>query len=330
MKRLERLLTAGVLGLVILVAIAAQVGWFNPVAATGALFGAATGIEVPALDDPAMIRRGAGHYDRVCAKCHASPDRPEQAETLELTPPPPKLHLRAGDLPPEVLFATIKHGIDNTAMPAWPTQHRDDEIWDMVAFLAVLPSLDAPAYRQVAGLDVTLDAVPPVAQACVRCHGTDGRGTPDGAFPRLDIQQDSYLASALHAFREGTRTSGFMQSVASPLHDDEIAALAAYFQSKALSAEAPTRSQLVLDETKRRVPACAGCHGDAVVVRSEFPVLRGQYEPYLLRQLELFAEGRRGGGTFAPLMHAVASNLTTDDMEAAAEWFSSSDSQSRE
>jgi cytochrome c553 len=324
MRRIERLLTAGVFVLVILVAIAAQTGLFNPGALGGALFGEVTGIEVPALDNPAMIRRGAAHYDRFCSTCHASPDRPEQSETLEFTPPPPKLHLRAEGWPPEVLLATIKHGIEHTAMPAWPTQNRDDEVWDMVAFLTVLPTLNVPTYRELAGLEIPVEDVPLVAQPCVRCHGPDGRGLPDGAFPRLNIQSDAYLVASLRAFRDGTRASGFMQIVASGLRDDEIAELAAYFAGTAPELSSSPPPQIVAAGIpERKIPACTGCHGQSSPVRPEFPRLAGQHEGYLLSQLRLFVANHRGGGPFGELMRAAASGLTEEDMSAAAVWYSS-------
>jgi cytochrome c553 len=252
MKRIERWLTAGIVAIVLLTGISAQVGFFNPAAVGGALFGTATGIDVPALDDPAMIRRGAAHYDRVCATCHASPDRPNQAETLELTPPPPKLHLRADGWPAEVLFAIIKHGIKNTAMPAWPTQNRDDEVWDMVAFISILPTLDATTYRALAGLDHGASDAPPVAVRCIQCHGVDGRGFADGAFPRLDIQSDVYLLSQLEAFRDEERLSGFMQSAVDGLHAEELAALAEYFASDQPPLPAPTIHRMSLPTASRR------------------------------------------------------------------------------
>jgi len=84
----------------------------------------ATGVQVPDLHDPGMIRRGAAHYDLTCANCHASPDAPDRAAHLRLTPPAPQLHRGIEGWVPEVLFTTVKYGIANSAMPAWPSQHR--------------------------------------------------------------------------------------------------------------------------------------------------------------------------------------------------------------
>ena len=38
------------------------------------------------------------------------------------------------------LFEIVDHGVKYSAMPSWPTQARDDEVWSMVAFLRQLPA----------------------------------------------------------------------------------------------------------------------------------------------------------------------------------------------
>src|SRR5690606_13090763 len=171
------------------------------------------GTEAPALDDPERIQRGAGHYELVCATCHGSPAREPEEFAQHLTPrPPPLLDQMQRWRPLARTFWTVKHGIKRTAMPAWPTQLRDDEVWDLVAFIEAMPKLTAGQYRQLAG-DRRGDI-------CANCHGDDGRGR--GAVPRLDIQSPAYLAAALRAFRDGTRASGMMLSAASGLTDARI------------------------------------------------------------------------------------------------------------
>jgi cytochrome c553 len=323
--KLERIVAAVLVGLILFVAVAAQSGVLNPVATTGSLFGSIAGIDVPDLDDPAMIRRGAGHYDRVCAGCHASPDRPDQADALDLNPPPPKLHLRIEGWPPEFLFRTVKHGVRNTAMPAWPAQSRDDEVWAMVAFLVVLPTLDVAAYRELVGLGLIDKAAPPAAVQCIGCHGPAGRGSDDGAFPRLDIQGEAYILAALEAFRGGRRESGIMQSAVDGLKDEELGALAAYFAGEpALLQDAPP-PLIANGDAARGIPACGACHGPPQPPRGSFPHLGGQYEAYLNTQLRLFRSGHRGGGPFARLMEDAARELTDEDIESVSRWYGSVD-----
>ena len=93
--------------------------------------------------EESINRVAAVHYDLVCATCHGSPADPQRGKQLRLSPPAPSLHLRAGEMPPEMMFQAVKDGIQNTAMPGWPASGRDDEVWLMVAFLEKLPNLSA-------------------------------------------------------------------------------------------------------------------------------------------------------------------------------------------
>jgi cytochrome c553 len=67
--------------------------------------------------------------------------------------------------------------------------------------------------------------------ACNACHGPDGMGVAYAA-PYLAGQSAEYLASALNAFRQGTRKNDageLMRSVAERLDDADVAAVAGYF-----------------------------------------------------------------------------------------------------
>lgn len=332
----ERMLTAAIFLILLIGAVVLQSGFLRLGPAASAVIRLSANLKVPPLDDPAMVRRGAAHYDLVCARCHASPLAPDQADQLHLTPPAPKLHLRVANWLPEILFLTVKHGIPNTAMPAWPTQHRDDEVWSMVAFLRVLPGLDPASYRALAGLDATRGPEP--MAVCGRCHGVTGRGEANGAFPRLDIQTADYLRHSLTAYRDGQRQSGFMAGIAADLSDADIAAAAASFATlpaQALLAQAlpemslpaappPDAPAIATDGIPaRNVPACKTCHGPADVARPEFPRLAGQYPGYLATQLRLFAENpfTRGGGPFVGLMEKAGHGLIEPEIAEIARWY---------
>jgi cytochrome c553 len=287
--------------------------WVLDIAARQSVTLRSIGIEAVALDDPKMIQRGAGHYEMVCAACHGSPGQPPEEFAGHLTPRPPLLveqmqHWR----PPARTFWTVKHGIKRTAMPAWPTQLRDDEIWDVVAFIETMPKLTADQYRELAG-DHSVDA------ACASCHGDDGEGR--GAWPRLDIQSPQYLAAALHAFRDGTRASGVMMSAASGLSDAEIDRLANLYgrRHEMVPAAGPAAAIWERGIPERDVPACQSCHGSDA--RPDFPRLIGQDADYLHTQLELFIDiGAARGGPHAPIMAASAHNLTPDEARGLADW----------
>ena len=303
--RLEKLGLATAIVLAIVLAAGFQAGVLTGPAS--ALLGSAAGLDPPTLDDPAMIRRGAAHYDRVCARCHGSPARPAQSSALDLSPSPPKLHERIEHWPPEMLFDVVMNGVAGTGMPAWPARDRHDEVWDMVAFLKVLPELDAPGYSGLATLPLPGNSGP--VALCMRCHGADGRGAPDGAFPRLDIQASEYLYDTLQAFSDGHRSSGFMASALDGLTDDELRIAAQYFgRSTPVPIEAP-RPALPTSTT----PACDACHGRPESSRLAYPRLAGQYQGYLEAQYRMLSdrEHPRGGGPHVSTMHQAA-RLSTE------------------
>jgi len=311
--KFERLAIIGIVVVAGLVGIGFYAGLLTGPA--GALLGSASGIDVPGLDDPAMIRRGAAHYDRFCARCHASPTSPEQAADLKLSPSPPKLYRRLGELPAEVLFVKVKHGVPGTGMPAWPSPERDDEIWAMVAFLLALPELEPESYLRLASLPVPAELAIPVRE-CARCHGADGRGAPDGAAPRLDIQSPEYLLQALLAFKEGRRQSGIMQSAIAGLGSDELARLAQHFGRRVIVPNAATPP--AVDGV-----ACNACHGPPRPARAEYPSLAGQYRGYLTSQFGMLAdpEASRGGGEHVHVMQRAAHLASGPAARAWLEWY---------
>jgi mono/diheme cytochrome c family protein len=102
-------------------------------------------LDVPDLADRARITQGSGNYDAMCIICHRAPGMAETELSRGLYPAPPDLAEHAVD--PAKAFWVIKHGIKSTGMPAWGESMDDAYIWNMVAFLQVLPELDAAEYQ---------------------------------------------------------------------------------------------------------------------------------------------------------------------------------------
>ena len=67
--------------------------------------------------------------------------------------------------------------------------------------------------------------------------------------------------------------------------------------------------------------ACATCHGEQGNKPSapDQPVLAGQYNDYLVRALTDYKSGRRNN----PIMKGFAGNLSKQEIEDLAAWFSS-------
>jgi cytochrome c553 len=301
----------------------------------------------PALDDPALVLRGAGHYESGCRPCHGGPGTAVPPVMAAMTPPPPALSGRISRWKPEALFSIVKHGIKFTGMPAWPTMLRDDEVWAMVAFLRRMPALDATAYRtlvygdsggepdSVKGIRAA-GAPAAVRDVCGRCHGVDGAGRGSAAFPKLAGQSAAYLLSALKGFARGERHSGIMQPIAAGLDETVMQDLALYYSGLGTSQPASTSpSGAAVDSAPgaaiaqqgipaQRVPACADCHLPGATERNAaYPGLTGQYSDYLVAQLGLFNRRERGGSAYAHLMPPIAGALTAEQMQAVAQYFAS-------
>ena len=303
-------------------------------------------VSEPALDDAALIVRGAGHYETACVSCHGSPAMPKSPVMAATTPFPPDLGDHIGRWRPRELFYIVKQGVKFTGMPAWRAQRRDDEVWAMVAFLLKLPELYAEEDRQLAGdqqqrrapgndLRMSERALQALDESCVRCHGIDGNGRELGAFPKLAGQRPTYLFASLLAFARGERHSGVMGPVAAGLDLETMRELARYYASSPPSSthRMPDESTSSVNRGRdiavrgiraQRLPPCRHCHGPSDMPRNPiYPKLAGQYSDYLVLQLNLFKNQLRGGTPYAHLMHTVAKRLTPQQMRDVAAYYAS-------
>ncbi|MEK0361761.1 c-type cytochrome [Pseudomonas sp. CBC3] len=321
-------------------------GWLLHYAMRRAVSTQSIGIKVPPLDDRALVLKGAGHYETGCAICHGAPGRERLPIVRGMTPEPPLLAPRIKQWEPQELFWIVKHGIKYTAMPAWPTANRDDEIWAMVAFLQALPEMSEQRYRELALGDdwgsANSDRLGPaegmletVLANCSRCHGADGGGRGKGAVPRLAGQSEAYLLGTLQAYARGTRHSGIMQPVAAGLEPPVLKALAKHYAALPMVALADDSTAApktlahgkVLAERgtpERGVPSCVHCHGPKRSPRNPmYPDIAGQHARYLKQQLDLFTAGTRGGSEYVHIMHSAAQRLTPEQIQALADYYAS-------
>jgi len=106
----------------------------------------AEGIAVPAgLDEREKIVEGVGHFAEHCLVCHGAPGVPPGEIARGLNPRPPDLKDLVASESPAELFWAIKHGIRMSGMPAW-SEHGDDELWSIIAFIEKLPGMTEPDY----------------------------------------------------------------------------------------------------------------------------------------------------------------------------------------
>lgn len=71
------------------------------------------------------------------------------------------------------------------------------------------------------------------AESCLGCHGIAGYSNayPSYHVPKLGGQSEAYIVSALKAYKSGKRWHPTMQSQAKQLSAEDMADIAAYFNS---------------------------------------------------------------------------------------------------
>ena len=101
------------------------------------------------INDPATIEAGAREYaEHGCSNCHGAPGVTWAKFSEGLKPEPPDLKDVVKDRTPAQLFWVVKNGINMTGMPSFALAGaKDDELWQIVAFLKKLPTVSESDYK---------------------------------------------------------------------------------------------------------------------------------------------------------------------------------------
>lgn len=145
---------------------------------------------------------------------------------------------------------------------------------------------------------------------CVSCHGALGDSDND-RWPDLAGQSAAYLVKQLKDFRDGRRYDPWMNPMAEGLTDRDIDNLAAFYTGndgiEGAAASAPAEAA-----------TCIACHSaQARQANPLWPSLAGQNQPYLVKQMRDYRDGRRTDPVMAPLVTA----LSDDEIERIATHF---------
>lgn len=105
-------------------------------------------IEPPPLDAPQLVQRGAACFRDKCVQCHGGPGVAQGDIGKSMQPlPGPLVDARQRWAPRELYWVT-RHGIRMSGMPAWEYRLDERDLWAVVAFMQVLPDLDAKQFAQ--------------------------------------------------------------------------------------------------------------------------------------------------------------------------------------
>ncbi|HKT53815.1 MAG TPA: cytochrome c, partial [Caulobacteraceae bacterium] len=109
----------------------------------------ARAVKAPARFSEAEVGAGFHAYDAECVMCHGAPGVAREPWVSGLTPTPPFLIDSARRWDAAQLYWIVGEGVKMTAMPAWRTTQTSNDIWNLVAFLEVLPDLSPADYARM-------------------------------------------------------------------------------------------------------------------------------------------------------------------------------------
>ena len=163
---------------------------------------------------------------------------------------------------------------------------------------------------------------------CIGCHGIRGY---QASFPEvykvlLAGQGAKYIRSALAAYQKGERRHPTMRGIAQSLTEQDMADLAAYYESLGKAdgaaalgkAEASGKAAELLTKG-----ACVSCHGDSFSkpIDPTYPKIAGQHADYLFVALKSYkVEGKATWGRSNGIMAGIAKQFTNAELKELANY----------
>lgn len=131
-----------------------------------------------------------------------------------------------------------------------------------------------------------------LSETCAGCHGTDG--TSVGAAPTIANLTVDYFVLSMKDYASGARASTVMGRIAKGYTEEEVKAMAAYFDKKPFG-RTPQKFDSKLAEKGKGLQAkyCENCHEKDGIKSDGIGVLAGQRLPYMVYSIEDFKQGRR-------------------------------------
>ncbi|MDE2150072.1 MAG: cytochrome c4 [Gammaproteobacteria bacterium] len=167
------------------------------------------------------------------------------------------------------------------------------------------------------------------AGICFACHGPDGSGSVNPAWPKLAGQGSAYIYEQLTQFKSHQRKNPLMEPQAGALSREDMKNLAAYFSSLPYVPGVAGKASIEIaqplfraGDPSRGLPACAACHGPdgAGNAAAKIPRLGGQNSAYIAAQLTNFKSRERGVGVNGQMMQYVAGKLSDQEIQALASY----------
>ncbi len=167
------------------------------------------------------------------------------------------------------------------------------------------------------------------AAVCVGCHGVDGNSMVP-MWPKLAGQHSEYLGRQLSLIKSGERNIPEMIAFVANLTDQDMADLAAWFNSNAIQPGNADENLLALGgkiyrggDADAGVAACIACHGPTGSGNpvAGYPSLAGQHATYTANALKKFRSGHGYAKDPAGIiMPGVSKQLSDEAIEAVASY----------
>ena len=194
--------------------------------------------------------------------------------------------------------------------------------------MAGLAMMAAPAQADSL-VDGSAEAGEAKAIICVACHGAEGVSAV-GTWPNLAGQNAPYLVAQLKAYKDGSRMDPVMSAQAAMVADEDMADIAAYYESLPGAAQ-PVANPGSVDRGEalyrggnadNGTAACLACHGPTGRGNpaAKYPALQGQHAVYTAKQLSDYASGARQTDGKTRVMRDIAAKLSPEDIQALSSY----------
>jgi cytochrome c553 len=198
----------------------------------------------------------------------------------------------------------------------------------------------APTQQQASAASTSGGDIQAKVSMCMGCHNIVGyRASFPEVYrvPMIAGQNAKYIAAALHAYKNGDRKFPTMRSIATTLSDQDIDAIANYYQNlgkdqvKPLP-DQPTREPSAQVAALIKKAGCQSCHGSnfSKPIDPSYPKIAGQHPDYLFVALKAYkTKNNPEVGRNNPIMGAMASQFSNAELKELANYVGSLDSELR-
>ncbi|HEY9063750.1 MAG TPA: c-type cytochrome [Burkholderiaceae bacterium] len=170
------------------------------------------------------------------------------------------------------------------------------------------------------------------AAMCIGCHGIPGykASFPEVyQVPMIAGQNAKYIVGALTAYKKGDRKHPTMRGIAASLTDQDMADLAAFYETEYKAADpagagTPVPPPTVAELLKKG--NCASCHGEnfSKPIDASYPKLAGQHADYLYQALKAYqTDNNPQVGRNNPVMMGMARPFNHAELKALSAYLSS-------